>query len=87
MEGRDAVAKALIEGRRVNCSWTCPRNNNGSPNSLDGSEMGFTSLAHLIDIDWLLEAFARTRKDGAVVDGQNGEDYAVHLKSTFSAVD
>lgn len=50
-------------------------------------EMGFTSLAHLIDIDWLLEAFARTRKDGAVgVDGQNGEDYAVHLKSNLQAL-
>jgi group II intron reverse transcriptase/maturase len=49
-------------------------------------EMGFTSLAHLIDIDWLKEAFDRTRKDGAVgVDGQDGEDYAAdleaHLKS------
>src|SRR5262249_8543522 len=26
-------------------------------------EMGFTSLAHHIDIDWLTEAFDRTRKD------------------------
>ena len=43
-------------------------------------EMGFTSLAHLIDLDWLVEAYARTRKDGAVgVDGQNGEDYAANL--------
>ena len=34
-------------------------------------EMGFTSLAHHIDIDWLHEAYRRTRKDGAVgVDGQ-----------------
>ena len=29
-------------------------------------EMGLTSLAHHIDIDWLTEAFDRTRKDGAV---------------------
>src|SRR5277367_1496703 len=43
-------------------------------------EMAFTSLAYYIDIDWLLEAYARTRKDGAVgVDGQDGEDYAVNL--------
>jgi RNA-directed DNA polymerase len=50
-------------------------------------EMGFTSLAHFIDIDWLREAFARTRKDGAVgVDGQDGEDYAVHLKANLQAL-
>jgi RNA-directed DNA polymerase len=39
-------------------------------------ETGFTSLAHLMDINWMVEAFARTRKDGAVgVDGQTVEDY------------
>ncbi len=45
-------------------------------------EMGFTSLAYFIDIDWLREAYRRTRKDGPVgVDGQSGEDYAVDLES------
>ena len=40
-------------------------------------EMGFTSLAYHIDLMWLLQAYARTRKDGAVgVDGQTAEDYA-----------
>ncbi len=29
-------------------------------------EMGFTSLGHFIDLDWLLTAFHRTRQDGAV---------------------
>ena len=44
-------------------------------------EMGFTSLAHFIEIHWLREAYRRTRKDGAVgVDGQSGEDYAVDLE-------
>jgi RNA-directed DNA polymerase len=38
--------------------------------------MGFTSLAHLMDIYWMQMAFARTRRDGAVgVDGQTAEDY------------
>jgi hypothetical protein len=33
-------------------------------------QMGFTSLAHLMDIDWLEEAYRRTRKDAAAgVDG------------------
>ena len=28
-------------------------------------QMGFTSLAYLMDIDWLREAYQLTRKDGA----------------------
>jgi putative transposase len=49
--------------------------------------MAFTSLAYYIDIDWLLEAFARTRKDGAVgVDGQDGEDYAVNLMGNLQSL-
>jgi len=47
-------------------------------------EMGFTSLAHLIDFDWLLLAYQKTRKDGAVgVDGQTAEDYAANLKGNL----
>jgi RNA-directed DNA polymerase len=42
--------------------------------------MGFTSLAHHIDLRWLHEAYLRTRKDGATgVDGQTADDYAAHL--------
>jgi group II intron reverse transcriptase/maturase len=49
--------------------------------------MGFTSLAHLIDMSWLREAYRRTRKDGAVgVDGQTGEDYAVDLESNLRSL-
>ena len=50
-------------------------------------EMGFTSLAYLIDIDWLREAYRRTRKDGAVgVDGQSGADYARELESNLQSL-
>jgi len=43
-------------------------------------ELGFTSLAHLIDLDWLYQAYLRTRQDGAVgVDGQTAADYEAHL--------
>ena len=39
--------------------------------------MPLTTLAHHIDIDWLREAYRRTRKDGATgVDGQSAEEYA-----------
>jgi RNA-directed DNA polymerase len=50
-------------------------------------EMGFTSLAYFIDLDWLTEAFNRTRKDGAVgVDGQDGEDYAADLMGNLQSL-
>jgi RNA-directed DNA polymerase len=50
-------------------------------------EMGFTSLAYFIDLSWMLEAFHRTRKDGAVgVDGQDGEDYAANLLGNLQSL-
>jgi len=49
--------------------------------------MSFTSLAHHIDIDWLREAYHRTRKDGAAgVDGQTGEDDAADLESHLKSL-
>ena len=50
-------------------------------------QMGFTSLAHHIDIDWLHEAYRRTRKDGAVgVDGQTATDYAADLEGNLRSL-
>lgn len=50
-------------------------------------EVAFTALAHHMDIDWLREAFRRTRKDGAKgVDGQNGADYEVNLESNLQSL-
>ena len=47
-------------------------------------EMSFTSLAHLITYDWLLLAYQKTRKDGAVgVDEQTADDYAANLKDNL----
>ena len=44
-------------------------------------QRAFTSLAYLMDIDWLKEAYRRTRKDGAVgVDGVTAEDYERDLE-------
>src|SRR5205823_315069 len=43
-------------------------------------DLSFTNLAHHIDIDWLLRAYAQTRKDGAVgVDGQTAAEYEDNL--------
>ncbi len=50
----------------------------------EAPQMVFTTLAHHIDIDLLLEAYRRTRKDGAAgVDGQSGADYAAHLEENL----
>jgi RNA-directed DNA polymerase len=43
-------------------------------------QMGFTSLNHHLDLIWLVEAYNRTRKDGAPgVDGQTAQDYGLSL--------
>ena len=44
----------------------------------------FTSLHHLIDIDWMREAFRRTRKDGASgIDGITAADYKTDLEANL----
>ncbi len=46
-----------------------------------------TTLAHHIDVDWLREAFRRTRKDGARgVDGQSAQQYEEHLEGNLQAL-
>ena len=50
-------------------------------------EMAFTSLAHLMDIAWLREAYHRTRKDGAVgIDGQTAKAYEASLEDNFQSL-
>lgn len=50
-------------------------------------ETAFTSLAHLIDIFWVHEAYNRTRKDGAAgVDGQTGKDYETNLEGNLQTL-
>lgn len=49
--------------------------------------MAITSLNHHLDLDWLNEAFRRTRLDGAPgVDGQTGEDYQVNLEGNLKSL-
>ena len=44
----------------------------------------FTSLHHLIDGDWMLEAYRRTRKDGATgIDGVTAADYEKALEANL----
>jgi RNA-directed DNA polymerase len=47
-------------------------------------QMAFTSLAYLLDLEWLKEAYQRTRKDGAVgVDGVTAEEYEQDLEGNL----
>ena len=47
-------------------------------------KISFTSLAYHIDLEWLREAYRRTRKDGACgIDGQTAADYAENLEDNL----
>jgi len=49
--------------------------------------MAFTSLAHHIDVEFLEEAYRRTRKDGAVgVDGQTAKEYSAELETNLQSL-
>lgn len=46
-----------------------------------------TSLSHHIDLDWLREAYRRTRKDGAPgVDGVSADEYATNLEDNLRSL-
>lgn len=50
-------------------------------------EMGFTSLVHHIDREWLAAAYRRTRKDAAAgIDGQTAEEFAEDLDENLQAL-
>jgi len=53
----------------------------------EAPERAFLSLAHHIDLEFLREAFRRTRKDGARgVDGQSGKDYEERLEENLRSL-
>ena len=50
-------------------------------------QAALTTLAHHIDIDWLREAYRRTRKDGATgVDRQTADEYASNLEENLRSL-
>jgi len=53
----------------------------------EAPERAFLSLSHHIDVEFLQEAFRRTRKDGATgVDGQTGKDYEERLEENLQSL-
>jgi len=50
-------------------------------------QAALTTLAHHIDLDWLREAYRRTRKDGATgVDRQTADEYARNLEGNLRSL-
>ena len=50
-------------------------------------EKAMTSLSQHMDIEWMHEAFRRTRKDGATgIDGQTAQDYAERLGANLRSL-
>ena len=50
-------------------------------------KISLSSLAHHIDLDWLHEAYRRTRKDGAAgIDDQTADEYAVNLEENLRSL-
>jgi RNA-directed DNA polymerase len=50
-------------------------------------DAGFTSLAYLIDLEWLREAYRRTREDGAAgVDEVTAEEYEEDLEGNLQSL-
>jgi RNA-directed DNA polymerase len=50
-------------------------------------DMPLKTLAHHIDVEWLREAYRRTRKDGALgIDGQSAEQYAASLEDNLRSL-
>jgi len=49
--------------------------------------MKISTLAHHIDLDWMREAYRRTRKDGATgIDGQTAQQYAQNLDENLQSL-
>lgn len=73
-----------MHGNRENL---CPELDRVARLAKERPRMRFTSLAHLMDEEFLKTAWQRTRKDGAVgVDQQSAQEYAANLEANLSGL-
>src|SRR5258708_2409599 len=90
LEPRSPRRKEPIGGTRTmlgNREPLCPKLDRVARLAKERPRMRFTSLAHLMDEEFLRGAWQRVRKDGAVGgDQQSAEDYASNLDATLSGV-
>jgi RNA-directed DNA polymerase len=71
----------------LSSSTICTRLERIAKLAREAPEMALTTLAHHIDVEWLREAYQRTRKDGAVgVDGQSAIEYAANLEENLQSL-
>jgi len=89
-EERERRVTDLLEGNMPeapNSETMCTQQQRIAERATRSPELGFTSLAHLIDLEWLHRAYQRTRPDGAAgVDGQTAADYEVDLLGNLQSL-
>lgn len=67
-----------------NSTTVCTKRERIAALAKQSPQMAFTSLAHLMDLDWLTEAYRRTRKDAAAgVDGVTAAEYETDLEDNL----
>ena len=89
-EGRGRQVMEPLEGNMAGASKPDPvstRQQRIAELAEQSPEMGFTSLAHHIDLRWLYEAYLRVRPDGAAgVDGQTAAGYTANLRASLQSL-
>lgn len=75
MPGKSGLISVSTKQQRIaELAWQMP-------------EKAMTSLSHHLDLEWMLEAYRRTRKGGAVgIDGQTAQDYEVNLEANLRSL-
>ena len=90
MEGREHRNTGAFEGKMAETSSSTPVSTKLERIAKLAREMpqaALTTLAHYIDIDWLREAYRRTRKDGATgIDRQTADEYARNLDENLRSL-
>ena len=89
-KGRERQVMDLVEGNRPEApkseTMATPQQRRAE-RAKRSPELGFTSLAHLIDLEGLHGAYQRTRPDGAAgVDGQRAADYEVDVLGNLQSL-
>ena len=90
MEGRGCRETELMEGtmtEKPSSSTISTKLDRIATLAKQMPETAMTSLSHHIDIEWLHEAYRRTRKSGAPgIDGQIAADYEANLRDNLQSL-
>jgi len=90
VEGRESRVTELLEGKMTGTpdpDSVSTKLQRIAQLAREAPERVLHSIAHIIDMRFMLEAYRRTRKDGAVgVDGQTAADYEEHLEDNLRSL-